>query len=305
MIFKDFGLTFSKAGEVIESVSEPYMTVDLMASFDGTEVISHKLKKDARWGMGPDDGWNALEFIYVIEGELLVTLNNTKMVVKKGDYVKAAPIQKDCLFYATVDTEFLYVTSQPVFHHYSNILHKFKNIADEVEQKDGYTSDHCSRILNLSMLIGENMNLSSKEMHQLNIGSYLHDLGKVKVPDHVLNKPGKLTEQEWTIMKAHPTYGRIMMEETNFPILMEAAAIVEQHHERYNGSGYPYALKKEDILMGSSIVAVVDSYDAMTTDRVYRKGMSKEEALTEIKNCRETLYHPDVVDIFLSLEKEI
>lgn len=305
MYYDDYGIMYKTAGEVIEKVSNKDLEIGLMASFDGTEIIHHKLLKNSNWVIGPDDGWSALEFIYIITGELILTTDSTKLTLKKGDYLQALPVKKDCFFTAAVDTEFLYISSQPVFHHYSNIIQKFRDLAIEVEKKDGYTADHCSRIMRLSILLGEKMNLDTKELYQLNLGSFLHDIGKIKVPDHVLNKPGKLTKQEWRIMKSHPIYGRVILEESSFPSLLEASPIVEQHHERYNGTGYPYGLKKNEILTGAAIIAVADSYDAMTTDRVYRKALSKDEAFDEIKKGKETLYHPDVVDMFFAVEDKL
>lgn len=305
MYLKDHGLVHKKAGEVIETVSSRNLEIALLAFYDGTEIIHHSLLKNSKWAIGPDEGWDALEFIYILSGELVLNLDKSNLSIKKGDYLKAIPIKKDCFFTAKVDTEFLYVTSQPVFHHYSHTIQKFRNLAIEVEQKDGYTAEHCNRIMKLSLLVADVMQLSAKELYQLNLGSFLHDIGKIKVPDHVLNKPGKLTDSEWAIMKSHPIYGKIIMEETKFPSLVEAAPIVEQHHERYDGKGYPYGLQKNEILIGASIVSVVDSYDAMTTDRVYRKALSIEEAFSEIQEGKESQFHPDVVDAFFSIEQKI
>jgi HD-GYP domain-containing protein (c-di-GMP phosphodiesterase class II) len=305
MEIEEYGIVLKKNGQVIEKVSSNSLEIGLMSSFDGTEVIHHKLSKNSNWALGPDDGWNALEFIYILSGELILILNQQKKYLKSGDYLKAIPIKKDCFFTTETGAEFLYITSQPVFHHYSNTVQKFKNLAVAVEEKDGYTAEHCSRIMNLSMIIGKEMNLDAKALYQLNLGAFLHDIGKIKIPDNILNKPGSLTDKEWATMKKHPSFGRLIIEESNFPTLLEAAPIVEQHHERFNGSGYPNRLSKDDILIGSYIVAVVDSFDAMTTDRVYRKGMSNEEAFSEIQKGKETLYHPDVVDIFFSINEKI
>jgi HD-GYP domain-containing protein (c-di-GMP phosphodiesterase class II) len=300
-----YGLIHQKSEDIFEKVSFNGMDMGLMSSYDGTEVIHHKLHKNARWVIGPEDGWNALEFIYVLNGTLILSLDEGKIHLNPGDRLNAVPIKKDCFFTTDVGAEFLYITSQPIFHHYSNTIQKFKELAISVEEKDGYTVEHCSRIKSLSMIIGEQMSLSNKELYQLNIGSFLHDIGKIKIPDSVLKKPGKLDRDEWNIMKSHPSQGRIILEESNSPILLEASAIVEQHHERFDGSGYPHGMKYKDILMGSSIVAVVDSYDAMTTDRVYRKGMKKEEAFEEILKGKGTLYHPDVVESFFLIEDKI
>jgi HD-GYP domain-containing protein (c-di-GMP phosphodiesterase class II) len=127
----------------------------------------------------------------------------------------------------------------------------------------------------------------------------------VKIPLDILQKPDKLSNEEWEVMKRHSIYGREILEETQLPLLMNAGLIVEQHHERYDGKGYPYGLAKDDIKIEASIISVVDSYDAITTDRPYHKGKTKEEAIFEIKRYRGTMYHPIVVDTFLLLQDRI
>jgi len=301
MYNKEFGIIYQQNGKSMEQVSSNGLQLDLLASYDGTEVIKHTLAKGKRWLIGPEEGWDSLEFLYVISGQLDVTVRDEKIVLKPGDSFKAFPIKEDCIFIASKDSEFLYISSKPVFHHYSLLLGKMKQLAISVEEKDGYTADHCSRIMEYSMKLGEKLGMTSKELFQLNIGSFLHDIGKLSVPDELLKKPGKLTKEEWEIMKLHPIYGKSILIDTNHPILIEAAPIVEQHHERFDGSGYPYGLKKDEILLGAHIVAVVDSFDAMTSDRVYRNKFSDDYAISELKKGRGTLYHPDIVSTFLNM----
>ena len=175
------------------------------------------------------------------------------------------------------------------------------DLAISVEEKDGYTADHCQRIMELSMKVGEKIGLSSEELYTLHIGSFLHDVGKTKIPDCILNKPAKLTNEEYELMKKHTLYGGELLRSTGSPTLIRAATVVEQHHERYNGSGYPFGLKGNEIPLLSSIVGVVDSFDAMTSVRVYSQGRSQEEALEELIRERGRLFNPDVVDAFLSI----
>ncbi|MCU9615130.1 HD-GYP domain-containing protein [Caldibacillus lycopersici] len=305
MHFKDFGVIFKNTGESIEKVTLRGMNIELLASYDGTEIIKIHLLTGMRWGIGPSDGWDALEYIHILEGKLQIHTGPNKIVASTGDYLKMIPIKNVCLFQAIEDTMLLYITSKPVFHNFSNELENYKQIANSVEEKDGYTFGHCNRIMNISMMLGEKLNLSSQELYQLNIGAFLHDVGKIKIPDSILLKPGKLTDEEWEQIKMHPIYGHNFLVESGYPFLINAAKIVEQHHERYDGSGYPYGLKGDEILIGSAIVAVVDSYDAMTSDRIYRKALSKEQAITELRNGSGSLYHPDVVQAFISIKDKI
>lgn len=293
------GIEHRKIGEAIEKTSLNGLSLSLLASGDGTEVIHHKLSIGSRWALGPEEGWDALEFVFVISGEL--HSSDGKMIIKAGESISMTPIKIDAFFLAKIDTEFLYVSSRPVFHNYSKIVREMMELTVSVEEKDGYTADHCNRIMKFSMLVGGRLNLNSNELYELNLGSFLHDIGKTRVPIAILNKPGKLTNDEWVIMKKHTIFGRLVLEETKFPSLIVASHIVEQHHERFNGKGYPYGYKGDEISIGASIVAVVDSYDAMTTNRIYSKARAKEDALEEIEKGRDTLYHPDVVDAFLSI----
>ena len=293
------------AGEFIETVHFKGLQISLMASGDGTEVIYHKLQPDSSWAIGPDENWDGLEFIYILSGELVYQTDEEKIVLSAGQSFSASPIKKYTNFHSVGICEFMYVTSQPIFHNYSKYSRDLLELAISIEEKDGYTVDHCERIKHYSMLVGKALELTTKQITFLNLAAFFHDVGKVRVPLEVLQKPGKLTETEWEIMKKHTTFGRQLLEETKIPLLNEIGLIVEQHHERYDGKGYPHGLKKDEIRIEASIIAVVDSFDAMTTDRVYKKGMAPEEAFEEILKNKGTMYHPLVVDTFISLKKEI
>ncbi len=161
--------------------------------------------------------------------------------------------------------------------------------------KDGYTADHCRRLQRLSYATGQQLGLSQTELYRLDFGSLLHDIGKIEVPVEILQKPGKLTPGEWERVKQHPSLGREMLATTH---VKEAGIVVEQHHERLDGSGYPYGLSGKDILTEAYIVAVADTFDAMTTDRPYRKALSDEVAFEEIRKYAGVHYPREVVDAF-------
>lgn len=292
--------------DFIETVTIKGLQVSLVASSPTAEVIHHRLEPGTNWALEPEEGWDALEYLLVLKGQLrTLPIDEAGTIINEGDSFFKHPVKELHTFQAVGLTEFLYVTSQPIFHRYSRIARDMFALVDEIEKKDGYTLNHCYRITKLSMIIGEALGLNSEQLLRLNLGSFFHDLGKIKVPEEVLKKPGKLSSEEWAIMKQHPSYGRELLEKCTIPVLASVAEVVEQHHERYDGKGYPKGLAGDEICIESSIISVVDSFDAMTTDRVYQERRSTDYALEELLRCRGTMYHPDVVDKFIELKETI
>jgi putative two-component system response regulator len=151
------------------------------------------------------------------------------------------------------------------------------SIARTVEARDPDTSDHCERLAHLSVTLGERMRLDENDLTALRRGGYLHDLGKVGIPDSVLLKPGPLTEDEWIIMKRHVEIGVQIC--SPLRSLSPVLPLIRHHHERFDGSGYPDGLAGEDIPLLARVFQVVDVYDALTNDRCYRKALSRDKAL--------------------------
>jgi len=172
-----------------------------------------------------------------------------------------------------------------------------------IQAKDPYTSGHSTRVSRYSLLIGDKLGLSTKEKHQLYLAAMLHDIGKIGVPDELLNRPGKLSEDEMDKVRNHVQLGASMIEMLGemHPIV----PLIRHHHEGYDGSGYPDGLKGEEIPLISRIVAVADMYDAMTSDRSYRKRRTQDYAISEIKRTRGTKLDPRVADAFLEVLREI
>jgi HD-GYP domain-containing protein (c-di-GMP phosphodiesterase class II) len=150
--------------------------------------------------------------------------------------------------------------------------------------------------------IGRKLNLSQKNLGELELFCLLHDIGKVVIDDRILKKDTALTNEEWKQMKRHPEVGYKIA--SSSPELASVANFILSHHERWDGSGYPRRLMGEEIPMLSRILAVVDAYDAMVNDRFYRKALSKEEAMQEIINNAGTQFDPQIVDIFKEIMKE-
>lgn len=168
-----------------------------------------------------------------------------------------------------------------------------------LEERDYITEGHAQRLSLLCRQVGERVGLSTRQLDDLALLSRVHDLGKVGTPDSILLKEGPLTQEEWRIMKQHPEIGyRIALAS---PDLSGIADLILKHHERWEGTGYPLGLKKEEIPVECRILAVVDAFDAMTSDRPYRKARTFEEAVEEVKRCAGTQFDPYLVHVFLKV----
>ena len=169
--------------------------------------------------------------------------------------------------------------------------------------RDPYTFSHSLRVTEIATLIAADMNLPSEKIRLIHEAAYLHDIGKVGIPDRVLNKTGRLTHEEMHYMQAHPRIGyNVLM---RLPLFRDIAGIVLSHHERWDGLGYPAGLKAEQIPIESRIIAVADAFDAITSDRPYRKGQSMEFGLEEILRHKKDQFGPLVVDHFLNIFQHI
>jgi putative nucleotidyltransferase with HDIG domain len=170
-------------------------------------------------------------------------------------------------------------------------------LAAALEAKDSYTADHASSIAEWAIEVGEQFGLDEDALRDLRYGAIFHDIGKIAIPDAILNKPGPLNEHEFEIIKRHPIVGEQILEPV--PFLDQVRRIVRHDHERWDGGGYPDGLKGRQIPIGARIVLVVDAFHAMVSDRSYRKGMSEESARLELRAHAGTQFDPDVVEAFL------
>ncbi len=179
------------------------------------------------------------------------------------------------------------------------VIQTVSMLSETVSVADRYTEKHCERLKDLSFKIGERVGLEEKQLEHLKFAALLHDLGKVGVPIHILIKKDKLTDEEWQRIREHPKKGAdIVRQLSGFE---EVAEIIEQHQERFDGKGYPLGLSQNQIKKEAAIISVVDAFDAMTSDRPYRKAMSIEEAVEELKANAGTQFDPDVVEIFIRI----
>ena len=163
-----------------------------------------------------------------------------------------------------------------------------------LEGRDTTTADHCERVRSICARLGQEMGLGTDRIRDLELGAMLHDIGKCKIPDAILNKAGPLTPEEWSVMRRHPEFGADIVRKLDF--LKGAVDVVGNHHEKFDGSGYPKGLRGEDIPLSARIFMVVDAYDTITSRRSYKAARSSEDALTEIRRCAGTHFDARVVD---------
>lgn len=178
-----------------------------------------------------------------------------------------------------------------------------KSMVAALEAKDLYTSGHSTRVAEMAYSLGEVLGMTREELRIMHIAGDLHDIGKIGVPDNVLNKPGKLESEEWELMKKHCDIGYNILSKAN--TLNDISKIVLHHHERWDGKGYPVGLKEEEIPFASRILAVCDSIDAMKSDRPYRKSISDEICKNEISKNKGIMYDSQITECILENWEEI
>jgi len=185
---------------------------------------------------------------------------------------------------------------QSFFNKY--FINNVEFFAKAVEARDIYTSGHVGRVAAYTLAIATKLGWNHKKLEQAYLGSLLHDVGKIGIPDTILNKPGFLTDEEFEIVKTHVVIGVNMLK--GLPQFDEIINYVRSHHERFDGLGYPGGLKGKEIPIEGRIICIADSYDAMTTERPYRKALFMKDAVVELKKCSGIQFDPEIVEVFLS-----
>lgn len=178
-------------------------------------------------------------------------------------------------------------------------MESIQTVRYTVEAKDTYTRGHSDRVSEISVLIGKKLGLSQEDLKRLRIGGLFHDVGKIGVPDNILQKNGKLSDNEYSEIKNHPTIGSHILSTAS--IFHDILPIVKYHHEKFDGTGYPERLKGNQIPYLARITSLADTFDAMTSKRVYRDSLPIESVITEIKRCKGTQFDPELTDIFIDI----
>ncbi len=296
------GFYIEKRGSSLEKVSQNSATLDLLARGDGAEVLLQEIEADKIIQISSPNRPSVMEFFYILEGSITwLKQDGTSSEISAGDYFYINYFKGKEHLKTNEITKILYVSTEPIFHHISYVIKDFMNMINQVEEKDYYTHSHGKRVQDYASRIASKMGIAGESFERLMYASLFHDIGKIKMDDSILNGKNYPTEREWEEIQKHPIFGREIIEKS---LLRNIGEIVEQHHERLDGSGYPYGLKGDKISLEARIIAVIDAFDAMTTDRSYAKAKSITEAVGELKSDAGVKFDEDVVDLFIEVLEE-
>ncbi|MBQ8633226.1 MAG: HD domain-containing protein [Lachnospiraceae bacterium] len=240
--------------------------------------------------------WN-----YVSEGEFLLTRVNTNPLVSLALFY-VVPRCLICIAIMFVCNSIVEIVSASHKKTEQMFLQTVTALSEAVDAKDRYTSGHSKRVAEYSRKIAERMGKSKEEQDEIYRAGLLHDVGKIRIPEEIINKPGKLTEEEYNTIKVHPITGYNILRGISEDSSIAIAA--KHHHERYDGKGYPNGLKGEEIPETARILGVADSYDAMASNRSYRNALPQDVVRSEIEKGKESQFDPVVADVMLQMIDE-
>ncbi|GAU77540.1 HD domain-containing phosphohydrolase [Fusibacter sp. 3D3] len=305
-------LYFSDASEAMSYVADNNVDVILsdqrMPLYTGLDIILHAKRKSKAISGILMSGYTDFDVVVaaVNDGEITNYLtkpfdsDRLKYLIKQGIQIKKDKDEMDIIKqFKLLDQDQLEKTQTYLDEEQQNNLELIIGALSKlIEAKDPELYEHSKRVSSVALFISKQLGLSNEESLFIRLAAQVHDLGKISLRDQIVYKASSLSENEYLEMKKHPVVGAEILRQ--FQINEQLVKIVEQHHERVDGKGYPGALTEQNIVIGAKILAVADAYDAITSDRVYRKGLSKEEALEIITKASGSIYDETIVKAFIS-----
>ena len=273
--------------------------IELAFSKNDFHIGKYALPKDTFLYVNATDAPGLIKSYTVIEGQIMDL--KSREVLTTGDIFIVDDTDTIHSFYNLEETLVIVHEQVPKsVNSFKDTSSKMLQMLNEIQVKDNYTKEHSERVYHLAKTMGLALRYHSKQIYNLNKASRFHDIGKVFIDDFILNKPASLSDEEYRKMKEHTLLSRdTILEKFD----EEVFNIINQHHERLDGSGYPLGLTKDQILEEAKILAICDSFDAMTTERVYKRAMSHEEAFEELQSLAGKLYDPELVTLFIKLNR--
>lgn len=297
-------LVITHQNEYLDKFTQQTSELHLLAAADGVEVMKQRIDAGVMFRITPASKSHTVEFFYILEGELEGSEDDSdeSKKLKTGDSFTAQNLDRDYIFKTITDCYLLYVSSDPIFYRIGENMREMHRLNAELEAKDEYTKGHSDRVHNYSLAIAQEYGLDRDRAFMMAMAALFHDIGKIEIPAEILLKPGKLTDEEFELIKSHPTISAKIVKEKHY---RDVSDIVIQHHERINGTGYPAGLTEDEICIEAKIIAVADTFDAMTSDRPYREGLDRKLAIEEINSLSGSWFDPDVVEAFNRFVKKL
>lgn len=273
-------LSFCK--ESIKSFQRNGPGVGFPAASHQAKALSHELKKRAK-----KKGFMAVPLMIRDEilGVVVVAKKMSGQAFTNYDFFLLENLAKKASM--KIENEALYDSI------YTNLMETLKALVFTIEAKDPYTRHHSERVTRLSMILAEEMNLGAELIDTIRIAGFLHDIGKIGIPDSILQKQGRLTSEEYAVIQTHPVIGEKIVK--HLGLLPQERAIIRHHHERWDGRGVPDGLCKENIPLEARVLSLADAYDAMVSDRPYRKGKTVAETVRELDECSGSQFDPSLI----------
>ena len=264
----------------------------LLLGEDGFESIVEIIEKGTIGYLYTIHDGSGIDFNYILKGKVEFRCGQETQVLIQGDTFSHHAIKENIMFRVIEDTEFLSISTVQYYDYYQEDQEHLNDVLNRLQEIDGDTKEHCLRVKKLSMGIAYFMHYNESSLEDLFFAANFHDVGKAKIPPEILLKPGKLTDEEYEIMKKHSTYTYEMIKDYYGEMVAE---IAYGHHERLDGRGYPRGIRADQISLPSRIICVADAYDAMTVTRPYHKGLSQKAALAELHRCEGTQFDGIVI----------
>ncbi|PKM62830.1 MAG: HD-GYP domain-containing protein [Firmicutes bacterium HGW-Firmicutes-21] len=251
----------------------------LLLERNDLEIMLQTVHKDSLIWITPTAEKEMTEFFYIINGSLSLEFDDETITLNENDCFYTSDLKGKVLLKSNTDLKILYVATDPVFRYLDNFYEELNYLLDKITEKDEYTKNHCKRVADYCLFISQKLKCTETILDNIVVASLFHDVGKCFIADEILQKNGRLTKEEFKEIYKHPTHTKKLL---SGKFSDDVTAIAYEHHERLDGSGYPCGLKGEQISLSARIIAVADSFDAMTTKRPYNTPKTFAEAANEL-----------------------
>lgn len=273
----------------------------LLCRHNGLEIMTQRLIKGAAVWMEPSENKEDLEFFYLLSGVLTLHRTSRPQQVKAGDSFYICGLESELAIDVVEDAELLYISTVPIFGESVDFQMELMRRIGQIDEKDHFTAQHSRNVMHYAVALRQHLkSYCTASYGDMALSALFHDIGKCIIPDSILKKPGKVTEEEYEIIKGHPQASADILATHYNPTICR---IAQCHHERLDGSGYPNHLQGEEIPFDARILAVVDSFDAMTTYRGYNRTKSFEEAALELRSMS-SQYDTRITDVLMQMVEE-